>query len=98
MNDSDTEFGLEQSLGNELDSDDEPLNLLVPDANYYVVENPTISEGSTKAEKKFKIKSKEKGKGKGKDKSMDKIKEKEIKPGKIEFCWVKNMLHMQKKK
>ena len=98
MNDLDTEFGLEQSLGKELDSDYEPLNLLVPDANCYVVENPTISEGSTKAKNKFKVKSKERGKERGKGKNMDKIKEKEIKPGRIEFYWVKNMLHMQKKK
>ena len=39
MNDSDTEFVSEESLENELDSDDEPLNLLVPEANYHVVEN-----------------------------------------------------------
>ena len=42
MNDSDTQFVLEESLENELDSDDEPLNLLVPEANYHVVKNPTI--------------------------------------------------------
>ena len=42
MNDSDTEFVLEESLENDLDSDDEPLNLLVPEANYHVVKNPTI--------------------------------------------------------
>ena len=34
MYDSDTEFVLEESLENELDSDDEPLNLLVAEANY----------------------------------------------------------------
>ena len=39
MNDSDTEFVSEESLENELDSDDKPLNLLVPEANYHVVEN-----------------------------------------------------------
>ena len=33
MNDSETEFVLEESLKNESDSDDEPLNLLVPEAN-----------------------------------------------------------------
>ena len=31
MNDSGTEFMLEESLENELDSDDEPLNLIVPE-------------------------------------------------------------------
>ena len=33
MNDSETEFVLEESLKIESDSDDEPLNLLVPEAN-----------------------------------------------------------------
>ena len=33
MNDSETEFVFEESLKNESDSDDEPLNLLVPEAN-----------------------------------------------------------------
>ena len=42
MIDWDTEFVLEESLENELDSDDKPLNLLVPEANYNVVENPAI--------------------------------------------------------
>ena len=92
MNDLDTEYVLEESLVNELDSDDESLNLLVPEANYHVVENPTIEktleEGSSKAEREVKSKSekkgkgKEKGKGKGKEKgkSKGKSKEKEIKP------------------
>ena len=42
MNDSDTEFVLEESLENELDFDDKPLNLLVPEVNYHVIENTTI--------------------------------------------------------
>ena len=44
MNDSDTEFVLEESSENELDFGDEPLNLLVPEANHYVLENPTIEK------------------------------------------------------
>ena len=67
MSDEDTGFALEENLENELDSNDEPLNLFVPEANY-VVENPTIEktleEGSSKADKEVKGKSKEKGKGK----------------------------------
>ena len=67
MNDLDTEY-----LENELVSDDEPLRLLMPEANYHVVENPTIEksleEGSSKAEKEVKGKSKERGKGKRKNK------------------------------
>ena len=34
MNKLDTEFVLEQSLENELDFDDEPLNLIGPETNY----------------------------------------------------------------
>ena len=77
MSDEDTGFALEENLENELDSNDEPLNLFVPEANY-VVENPTIEktleEGSSKADKEVKGKSKEKGKGKenGKRKRKDK--------------------------
>ena len=37
MDDSRTEFVLEESLENDLDSDDEPLNLLLPEANYHVL-------------------------------------------------------------
>ena len=37
MDDSRTEFVLEESLENDLDSADEPLNLLLPEANYHVL-------------------------------------------------------------
>ena len=84
MNDSDADIVLEECLENELDSDDEPLNVLVPEANY-VVEDPTIEktleDGSSKSEMEVKRKSKEKSKvkemGKGKDKGKRKGKSKE---------------------
>ena len=44
MNDSDTEFVLEENLKNELDSDDELLILLVPEANCHVLEILTIEK------------------------------------------------------
>ena len=44
MNNLNTEFVLEESLENELDSDDKPLNLIVPEGNYHVVENPAIKK------------------------------------------------------
>ena len=44
MNDSDTEFVLEENLKNELDSDYELLILLVPEANCHVLENLTIEK------------------------------------------------------
>ena len=59
MNDSFSEFVLEEILENELDSDDEPLKLLA---------NPTIEkkleESSIKTEKEVKGQSNRKGKGK----------------------------------
>ena len=62
MNDLDTEFVLEESLKNDLDSDDDTLNLLVPEANYRAVENPsiekTLDKSSSKAEKEGKSKEK----------------------------------------
>ena len=42
MNDSDTEFVWHEILEKEFDSDDEPLNLLVPEANYHVAENLSV--------------------------------------------------------
>ena len=107
MNNSDTKFLLEEILENELDSDDEPLNLLVPEANYHVVENPTIKvnfeEGSKKAENEIKRKSKEKGegkekgKGKGKEKKQGKYKiKKKSNLVKLNLIWEKYMLHMQR--
>ena len=77
MNDSDTKFVLEERLENELDSDDELLNLLVPEANNHVVGNPTVEktleEGSNSWEERRKIwevskrKKWKKGKGKGRE-------------------------------
>ena len=70
MNNLDSEFVLEESLENDLDSVDDILNLLVPEANYRVVENPsiekTLNEGSSKAEREGKGKEKGKLKEKGK--------------------------------
>ena len=52
----------------------------MPEANYYVVENPSIEkkleEDSSKSEKEIKGKNKEKGKGKEKGKEKEKTKEK----------------------
>ena len=80
MNDLDTQFVLEESLENELDSDGEILNLHVPDANYHVVENPPIEkaleESSGKAEKEVKGKKKIKEKKRTKEKTRGKAKRK----------------------
>ena len=37
MNDSDTEFIVDENLDNDIDSDDEPLSVLTPEANIHVV-------------------------------------------------------------
>ena len=44
INGSNTEFVLEESLENKLDPDNGPLNLPVLEANYHLVENPTIKK------------------------------------------------------
>ena len=68
-----------------MDSDDEPLNLLVPETKNPTIEK-TFEEGSSKAEKDVKGKSnekdkgKEKGKGKGKKNQKTKLKKKKKKP------------------
>ena len=76
INDLETEFVLKERLENELGSDDKPLNLFAPEANYHVAENSTIEktlgEDSSNAEKEVK-----KGKKKSKEKKKTKEKAKE---------------------
>ena len=68
-----------ESLENEFDFDEEPLNVLVPEANYHVIEiwanEKTLEEISSKTEKEVKTKSEEKGKGKEKAKTNEKTNE-----------------------
>ena len=91
MKDLYTEFVLKESLENKLDSDREPLHLLVPEANYHVVENRTIEkileEGRGKAEKKIKEKKQIKGKRKEKGKEKGKGKRKGKKQRKGNGAW-----------
>ena len=54
-----------------MDSDDEPLNLLVPETKNPTIEK-TFEEGSSKAEKDVKGKSNEKKKTKEKEKKIKK--------------------------
>ena len=78
----DIEFVLEETLQNKLHSDDEPLNLLTPEANYHVIGiwtiEKTLEEGSSKAEKKEKEKAKKKAmeREKTKEKTGEKAKKK----------------------
>ena len=41
MNNSDTEFIVDENLDNDIDSDDEPLSVLIPEANIHVVKSST---------------------------------------------------------
>ena len=82
MNDSDTEFIVDENLDNDIDSDDEPLSVLIPEANIHVTTSSTaeanMEESNVLCEKESKQKSKTKGKGKGKTKKKS-----------VEFNWKK---------
>ena len=76
MSDSETEFTVDENLDNEIDPDDEPLSVLMPEANIHVVKISTaeanMEESNVVCEKESKQKSKRKGKEKGtKKKSVD---------------------------
>ena len=76
MNDSDTEFIVDENLLKDIDSDDEPLSVLIPEANIHVVKSYTaeanMEESNVVCEKKSKQNSKRKGKEKAtKKKSVD---------------------------
>ena len=76
MNNSDTEFIVDENLDNNIDSDDEPLSVLIPEANIHVVKSSTaetnMEESNVVCEKESKQKSKRKGKEKAtKRKSVD---------------------------
>ena len=72
MNDSDSVFLLEESLENESDTDDEPLNLLVPEANCHVVENPTIKKTLEEQRWEKSISKKHRKRAKQKEKTKEK--------------------------
>ena len=72
---------MKESLENELDSDDEPLSLRLPKANYHVVESPTIEkklwkEIVAKLKRKWKEKAKKKTKENKNEKKKENAKEK----------------------
>ena len=74
MNDSDTEFIVDENLDNDIDSDGEPLSVLIPEANIHVVKGSTaeanMEESKVVCEKESKQKSKRKGKGKATKKKI----------------------------
>ena len=65
MNDSDTEFIVNENLDNDIDSDDEPVSVLIPEANIHIVKSSTaeanVEESNVICEKERKQKSKRKG-------------------------------------
>ena len=62
MNDSDTEFIVDENLDNDIDSDDEPLSVLIPEANIHVVKSSAAEANNVLCEKESKQKSKRKDK------------------------------------
>ena len=84
MNDSDAEFIVHKNLDNDIDSDDEPLSVLIPEANIHVVKSSTpeanMEESNVVYEKERKQKSKRKGK------------EKATKKKSVEFNWKKGLI------
>ena len=84
MNDSETEFTVDEKLDNEIDSDDEPLSVLMPEANIHVVKISTaeanMEESNVVCEKESKEKSKRKDKEKGTKKKS------------VEFNWKKGLI------
>ena len=80
-NDSDTEFVVEENLDNDIDSDDEPLSVLMPEASIHVVKSSTaeanMEENNVVCEKESKQKRKRKGK------------EKATKKKTVDFSWKK---------
>ena len=49
MNDSYTEFIVDENLDNDIDSDDEPLSVLIPEASIRVVKSSTAEENMEKS-------------------------------------------------
>ena len=84
MNDSDTEFVVDENLDNDIDSDGEPLSVLIPEANIHVVKGSTaeanMEESKFVCEKENKQKSKRKGKGKATKKKI------------VNFNWKKGLI------
>ena len=72
MNDSDTEFIVDENLDNDIDSDDEPLSVLIPEANIHVVKSSTaeanMKESNVVCEKESKQKKSEEGQRKSNQK------------------------------
>ena len=74
MNDSDTEFIVDENLDNDIDSDDEPLSALIPEANIHVAKSSTAEANMEESNVVWEKKSKQKSKRKGKEKATKKKK------------------------
>ena len=84
MNDSETEFTVDENLDNEIDSDDEPLSVLIPEANIHVVKISTAEENMEESNVVCKKESKQKSKRKGKEKATKKKS--------VDFNWKKGLI------
>ena len=81
INDSDTEFTVDEKLNNDIESDDEPLSVLIPEANIHVAKNSTVEANMKKSNVVCEKESKQKSKRMGKEKA--------IKKNSVDFSWKK---------
>lgn len=79
MNDSDTEFVIEETLNDELDSDDEPLSVLIPEANIHVLKDAETGKNVTENQSRVTTTTKAK--------QVKKI----MKQNEISFNWTKKL-------
>ena len=84
MNDSETEFTVDENLDNDFDSDNEPLSVLIPEANIHVVKISTAEENMEESNVVCKKESKQKSKRKGKEKATKKKS--------VDFNWKKGLI------
>ena len=81
INDSDTEFIVDENLDNDIDSDDEPLSALIPEANIHVAKSSTAEANMEESNVVWEKESKQKSKRKGKEKATKKKR--------VDFNWQK---------
>ena len=72
MNDLDIKFILDENLDNDIDSDDEPLSVLIPEANIHVVKSSAAEANMKESNVLYEKESKQKRKRKGKEEATKK--------------------------
>ena len=85
MNDSDTESIVDENLDKDIDSDDEPLSVLTPEANNHVVKSSTAKANTEESTAVCEKESKQKSK-------RNKGQEKATKKKSVDFNWKKGLI------